>query len=191
MPLYYRLWRIGGQQAGASLVLDRSETLNDESEPPAIARLTPDDLLMEFSAGGTGYGETHKALRHYEIRGGHAIETDPIAPTARDFVEEWLAASWQDSAARADSPALEEWHRKLHREDGQGDYPEPSLRCTSDPALLEIATHLEGLPKHYFLVRIKAPLEFRMAAIGDHAFPECTVPDPAADREPALIPANQ
>jgi hypothetical protein len=191
VPLYYRLWRFGGQQAGASLVLDRSETLNDESEPPAIARLSPDDLLMEFSAGGTGYGETHKALRHYEIRGGHATETDPIAPTARDFVEEWLAASWQDSAARADSPGLAEWHRKLHREDGQGDYPEPALRCTSDPALLEIATHLQGLPKHYFLVRIKALLEFRMAAIGDHAFPDCTVPDPAADREPTLIPANQ
>ncbi len=191
VPLYYRLWRTGTQQAGASLILDRSETLNDESEPPAIARLTPDDLLIEFSAGGTGYGETHKALRHYEIRGDQATQTDPIAPTARDFVEEWLAASWQNSAARADSPALAEWHEKLHRDDGQGDYPEPALRCASDPALIEITTHLEGLPKHYFLVRTKAPLTFRMAALGDHAFPDCAMPDPAADQEPALIPANQ
>jgi hypothetical protein len=79
----------------------------------------------------------------------------------------------------------------LHREDGQGDYPDPALGCASDPALDEIATHLEGLPNHFFLVRTRAPLQFRMAAIDDLAFPDCTRPDPAADQEPTLIPANQ
>jgi hypothetical protein len=191
VPLYYRLWRIGPRGTSASLILDRSDTLNDESEPPAIAKLTENDLLIEFSAGGTGYGETHKALRHYEIRGDQATQTDPIAPTPRDFVEEWLAASWQESARRSDSPALHEWHAKLHREDGQGDYPEAALGCASDPALVEIATHLEGLPKHYFLVRTTSPLHFTMAHVGDHAFPNCTRPDSAADVQPSLIPANQ
>jgi hypothetical protein len=191
VPLYYRLWRIGPRGTGASLILDKSETLNDESEPPAIAKLTASDLLIEFAASGTGYGETHKALRHYEIRGDQATQTDPIAPTPRDFVEEWLAAPWQESAPRSDSPALREWHARLHRDDGQGDYPEPALDCASDPGLIEIATHLEGLPKHYFLVRTKAPLRFSMADIGDHAFPNCTRPDPAADAQPSLIPANQ
>jgi hypothetical protein len=191
VPLYYRVWRLGAPGASASLILDKSETLNDESEPPAIAKLTADDLLIEFSAGGTGYGETHKALRHYEIRGAAATRTDPIAPTARDFVEEWLAAPWQESASRSDSPEIREWHTKLHRDDGQGDYPEPALGCARDPALVQIATHLEGLPKHYFLVRIKAALHFSMAAIGDHPFDGCTRPDPAADKQPSLIPANQ
>ena len=37
-----------------------------KTEPPAIGRVTPDDVLIEFSAAeGTGYGHTHKALRHY------------------------------------------------------------------------------------------------------------------------------
>jgi hypothetical protein len=189
VPLYYRVWRTG--TPAPSLILDKSETLNDESEPPVIGKLTADDLLIEFSAGGTGYGFTHKALRHFEIHGAMATQTDPIAPTPRDFVEEWLSAPWQDSAARADSPALRDWHAKLHRDDGQGDYPDPALGCANDPSLVEIATHLEGLPKHYFLVRTKQPLRFTMADIGDRPFPNCAQPDPAADKEPSLIPANQ
>ena len=189
VPIYYRVWRVAPQSS--SLILDKSEILNDEGEPPAIGRVTPNDLLIEFSAAGTGYGFTHKALRHYEIHGTMATQTDPIAPTARDFVEEWLAAPWQESAGRSDSPGLREWHGKLHREDGQGDYPDPALRCTNDPSLLEIATHLEGSPKHYFLVRTKEPLHFSMAGISDNPFPGCTQPDPSADKQPSLLPANQ
>jgi hypothetical protein len=191
VPLYYRLWRIGSKGSAAPLILDRSETLNDESEPPAIAKLAADDLLIEFSAGGTGYGETHKALRHFEIRGATTVQTDPIAPTPRDFVEEWLAAPWPESAARSDSPALRDWHMRLHRNDGQGDYPDPALACAPDASLIQIATHLEGAPKHYFLVRIKAPLQFTMADIADHPFAGCTRPAPDAGTQPTLIPANQ
>jgi hypothetical protein len=187
VPVYYRVWRTGG----SSLILDKSETLNDEGEPPVIGRITPDDLLIEFSAGGTGYGFTHKALRHYEIHGAEVARTDPIGPTARDFVEEWLAAPWQDSAGRSDSPALREWHAKLHREDGQGDYPEPALGCGNDPSLVEIATHLEDSPMHYFLVRTKQPFRFSMANVSDRPFADCTRPDPAADQQPSLLPSNR
>jgi len=193
VPVYYRVWRTAapGSPAASALILDKSETLNDEGEPPVIGRVTADDLLIEFSAGGTGYGFTHKALRHYEIHGATATRIDPIAPTPRDFVDEWLAAPWQDSAARSDTPALREWHAKLHREDGQGDYPEPALSCKSDPSLVQIATHLEESPKHYFLVRTIQPLQFRMVNIGDQPFDACTQPDPAADRQPSLLPSNR
>jgi hypothetical protein len=191
VPLYYRVFRVTARGAGASLILDKSETLTDEGEPPAIGRIRPDDLLIEFSAGGTGYGLSHKALRHYQIRGATTTQTDPIAPTARDFVEEWLAAPWQDSMARSDSPALREWHEKLHRDDAQGDYPDQALRCVNDPSLVEIATHLEESPKHYFLVRTKEPLHFSMAGIGESPFPDCTVPYPQADKQPSLLPSNR
>jgi hypothetical protein len=152
VPVYYRVWRTGMPGAGPALILDKSETLNDEGEPPVIGRVTAEDLLIEFSAGGTGYGFTHKAVRHYEIHGATVTQTDPIAPTARDFVEEWLAAP--------ESPELREWHAKLHRDDGQGDYPEPALRCANDPSLVEIATHLEESPEHYFLVRTAPALQY-------------------------------
>ena len=188
VPVYYRVWRTG--TAAPILVLDRSEILNDEGEPPVIGRVTADDLLIEFSAGGTGYGFTHKALRHFEIHGAGVTQTDPIAPTARDFVEEWLAAPWVESAGRAESAGLRDWHAKLHREDGQGDYPEPALGC-GDPSLVEIATHFEDAPKRYFLVRKMQPLHFRMVGIGEKPFADCTVADPAADVEPSLLPANR
>jgi hypothetical protein len=191
VPLYSRLWQIGVAGSEASLILDRSEILNDESEPPAIAKLTADDVLIEFAAGGTGYGETHKALRHFEIHGGTVEQTDPIAPTPRDFVEEWLAAPWQESATRSNSAALREWHTRLHRDDGQGDYPEPAVSCDTGASLVQIATHLEGSPQHYFLVRRTAPLHFVMTDIGDRPFAGCTRPDPDADKQPSLIPANQ
>jgi hypothetical protein len=191
MPLYYRVFRVTTPDAGGSLILDKSETLTDEGEPPAIGRITPNDVLIEFSAGGTGYGLSHKALRHYEIRGATTTPTDPIAPTPRDFVEEWLAAPWQDSMARSDSPALREWHGKLHRDDGQGDYPDQALRCMSDPSLVEIATHLEESPKHYFLVRTKKPLHFSMAGIADNPFPDCKQPAPEADKQPSILPSNR
>jgi hypothetical protein len=185
VPVYYRVWR------GEALILDKSETLNDEGEPPVIGRVTPDDLLIEFSAGGTGYGFTHKAVRHFEIHGVTVTRTDPIAPTPRDFVEEWLAAPWPDSASHSDTSALEQWHAKLHRDDGQGDYPEPALGCGNDPSLFEIATHLEDSPKHYFLVRTKQPLHFSMVNIGERPFADCTQPDPAADKQPSLLPSNR
>jgi len=189
VPVYYRVWRTG--TSGSSLMLDQTEILNDEGEPPVIGRITPDDLLIEFSAAGTGYGFTHKALRHYEIHGATVTQTDPIAATARDFVEEWLAAPWRDSATRSDSPALQQWHAKLHRDDGQGDYPEPALSCRNDPSLVEITTHLEDSPKHYFLVRTKQPLHFSMVNIADQPFADCTQSSPAADQQPSLLPSNR
>jgi len=198
VPVRYQVWRLAPDPTGAasspiavSPILDQSETLNDEGEPPAIGRLTADDVLIEFSAAGTGYGLTRKALRHFEIHGASAIHTDPIAPTPRDFVEEWLAASWSDSAPRSDSPVLREWHAKLHRDDGQGDFPDPALACANDPSLVEIATRFAEQPKHYFLVRTRQPLHFTMAAIGDSPFPNCTQPAPAADQQPSVLPANQ
>jgi hypothetical protein len=189
VPVYYRVWRTGVN--GSSLILDKSEILNDEGEPPVIGRVTVDDLLIEFSAGGTGYGFTHKALRHFEIHGAAVTQTDPIAATARDFVEEWLAAPWLESAGRSESPALRDWHSRLHREDGQGDYPEPAVGCGGDPSLVEITTHLEESPKRYFLVRTKQPLHFTMVKVGDTPFADCTAPDPAADVEPSLLPSNR
>jgi hypothetical protein len=188
IPLYYRVWRAGGQDS--TLILDKSELINDETEPPVIGRVTPDDLLIEFASEGTGFGFTHKALRHYEIHGTTATQTDPIAPTARDFVEEWLNAPWTESATRAESAALKDWYEKLHRDDGQGDYPDPAVGC-KDPTLVEIATHFEEAPKRYFLVRTKEPLHFTMVNISDQPFSDCTRPNPDADKQPTLLPANQ
>lgn len=168
--VYYRVWRLGDPKP----LLDRSEILDDEGDPPVIGKLQPDEVRIQFSAGGLAYGYPHKAVRRFEIHGTAVNQTDPIAPTPRDFVEEWLAAPWSQSIAQAESPALEQWHEKLHRDDNQGDFPDEPVHCTVDPELWQIATHLEGEPRHYFLVRRHRPERFTMVQIGEQPLGGCT-----------------
>lgn len=167
--VYYRVWRIGT----SAPLLDRSELLYDEGDPPVIGRIQPEDVRMEFSAGGGDSGYPHKAVRHFEIHGNDVRQVEPIAPTPRDFVDEWLAAPWTESAGRAESPALEQWHRKLHRDGDQGDFPDDPVNCTNDRELWQIATHLEDAPKYYFLVRWHRPDSFTMVQIGDQRLLVC------------------
>ena len=161
--VYYRVWRLGT----AAPLLDKSEVLDDEGDPPVVGKIQPADVRITFSAGGIGYGYPHKAVRHFKIEGTTVSQVDPIAPTPRDFVEEWLAAPWTGSAGRAASPALQQWHRKLHRDDNQGDFPDDPIHCSGDNELWQVATHLEGEPKHYFLVRWRPPDGFTMVQISD------------------------
>ncbi len=171
---YYRVWRLGTDTP----LLDKHELLYDEGDPPVWGKIQPGDLRIEFTAGGGGYGYPHKAVRHFEIQGTTVKQVDPIAPTPRDFVEEWLAAPWQQSAGLAESPALQQWHQKLHRDDDEGDFPDHPVNCRSDPELWQIGTHLQDEPSHYFLVRWRHPDRFtadrfRMVQISDHPIEAC------------------
>jgi hypothetical protein len=168
------------------LILDRAELAND-GYPPVKGQVSPNDVLIEFTVGGTGYGFPHKALRRFEVSGERVMQTDPIAPRPRDFVQEWLSASWAESAARSESSSLEEWHSKLHRDDGMGDFPDPAMRCTSAADLWQVATRLHEAPRHYYLIRWRQPYFFTMAGVSDRPFPDCTVADPQADEHPVLI----
>jgi hypothetical protein len=185
-PVYYRVWSMNSRYQVQNLLLQGSE-LASAVEPPIEGRLTKDDVLLAFTAGGTGYGDSHKAVRHFEIRNGRVQQVDPIAPTPRDFVEEWLSAAWSSSAARSESPAIKDWHTKLHRDDGQGDFPDPAMRCTGSPDLWQIGTHFYESPKVYYLVRWRQPYTFIIAGVSDRPYPDCTIPDPKADEQPALF----
>jgi len=165
-PLYYRLWVLGKTN---KLLLDAAETAYVGDYPPVKGTLTADNVRIEFTAGGAGYGSSHQAVRHFEVRGSTVKQVDPIAPTPRDFVEEWLSAPWKQSAARSESSALEIWHRKLHRDDGMGDFPDPPLQCSTDPELWQIGIKLHGVPTEtYYLVRWRQPDRFTMSAIAEH-----------------------
>jgi hypothetical protein len=167
--VYYRVWRLGT----LAPLLDKRELLYDDGDPPVRGTIQPGDLRIEFSAGGGGYGYPHKAVRHFQIDGTNLKQVDPIAPTPRDFVEEWLAAPWQESAGLSESPELEEWHQKLHRDDDEGDFPDDPVTCRSDPELWQIGTHLQDEPRHYFLVRWHRPDRFTMVQISDQPLEAC------------------
>ncbi|HEY1757774.1 MAG TPA: hypothetical protein VGG72_20550 [Bryobacteraceae bacterium] len=164
-PLYYRVWALGKPKP----LLDAEETAYMGDYPPVTGSVSPNDVRIEFTAGGTGYGLGHLAVRHFEMRGNAVKQIDPIAPTPRDFVEEWLAASWKQISTRSESPSLESWHRKLHRDDGLGDFPDPPVQCSSDPALWQIGIRLHGVPAEtFYLVRWRQPDRFTMLTIAEH-----------------------
>jgi hypothetical protein len=173
-PLYYRLWRVGSS-GPPKLLLNSFETAYMGDYPPVHATLSLHDVRIEFTAGGTGYGEAHQADRHFEIRGNSVMQIEPIAPTPRDFVEEWLAAPWKQSLKLAESASLQPWHIKFHRDDGRGDFPDRPVHCASDSSLWQIGIRLHGVDgKTYYLVRWSQPDHFTMADIADH--PLCSAP---------------
>jgi hypothetical protein len=167
-PLYYRIWRISGGGGKAKVLLDSSEVAYMGAYPPVRGTVLPEDVRIEFTAGGTGYGEGHQAVRHFEVRADGVKQVEPIAPTPRDFVEEWLSAPWKQIANWSESVSLESWHSKLHRDDGRGDFPDPPVACRNEPDLWEIGIRLHGVEgETYYLVRWRQPDHFMMVAIGD------------------------
>ena len=151
-PVYYNVWRVGGAGEEPKSLLSGSEFAYVGEFPPIHGRVASDDVLIEFTVGGAGYGTGHEAVRHYELRGDRLAQIDPIAPTPRDFVEEWL-----------------------HRDDGMGDFPDPTQRCASSPDLFQVGIRLHDVPgETWYLVRRKPPDRFTMVDIADHPNPDCT-----------------
>jgi hypothetical protein len=168
-PLYYRLWRIGSRVGQPKLFLDASEIAYMGEYPPVRATLLPDDVRIEFTAGGTGYGSGHQAERHFRALATGAQQVEPLAPTPRDFVEEWLAAPWKQVAQWSESASLEAAHNRLHRDDGMGDFPDPPVQCSTDPTLWQIGIRLHAAEgKTYYLVRWRQPDHFTLADVADH-----------------------
>lgn len=187
LDVYYRVWRMNARNEVQKLLVDGTELGNLDSDPPIDGRIGPGDALIGFTLGGTGYGYSHKALRHFEVRNGRARQVDPIAVTPRDFVEEWLNSKWAVSEPRSESPSLRQWHTRLYRDDGMGDFPDPTMRCAASPELWQVATHLNEVPTIYYLVRWRQPFSFTMVGISNSPYTDCTVADPQGDWHPELF----
>lgn len=170
-PVYYRVWRVSGGHT--KLLLDKSEYASVGDYPPTQGQVGAADVRVELTRGGTGYGFGHQAVRHYLVHGDRVEQVDPIAPTPRDFVEEWLDSAWGKSAARSESAALKAWHDKLHRDDGMGDFPGPTLHCSTDPELWQVSAHLHDAPEVYYLVRWKKPDHFAVAGVSERPDADC------------------
>jgi hypothetical protein len=173
--IYARAWRLDGDYRSAR-VLDWTAHAND-AYPPIQGWVLPDDVLVQFTAGGLLSGDVHTAVRHFRIDRGSAVQVDPIAGLPRDFVVEWLSAPWEESRARSESTSLEARHAELHRTDGVGDFPDRTVRCTAGADVWQVATHLYERPKRYYRVRWGNPYSFTMIDISETPYPDCTVLD--------------
>ena len=187
--LYTRVWQLDADNQTTS-VLDWAEYAND-GYPPIEGQVGADDVLIQFMAGGIVAGDVHWAVRHFQVIDGTATQVDPIAVRPRDFVIEWIVAPWQASQTRSESPALEEWHAQLHREDGVGDFPDPTLRCTEGSDLWQVGTNFYNGPKRYYRVRWQEPFNFTLVGVSETPFPDCTIDDPQGDAYPQLFDNDQ
>ena len=142
--LYARAWQLDAA-LGSTRVLDWT-AYADDGYPPIQGRIRPDDLLVQYTTGGLADGDTHTAVRHFEIRNGAAVQIDPIAGRPHDFVLEWLSAPWEDSRTRAASEALREAHTSLHLEHPYVDLPEPTRICTAGADLWQVGTRTTRRP---------------------------------------------
>lgn len=179
--LYARVWHVDAAFQTAQ-VLDWKEFGND-GIPPIDGRVLPDDVLFKFTADGRLDGDPHTAIRRFHVAEGKATAIDPIAGRPLDFVLEWLDAPWEVARTRSDASgaSLESQHAALRRTDRAGDFPQPTLRCTSGEDLWQVTTHLYEGPTRYYRVRWREPYQFTMIAISEAAFPDCTVRDPHGD----------
>ncbi len=186
--LYVRVWGMDADHQTAP-VLDWTEFASD-GYPPIKGQVRPNDVLVQFTAGGIVAGDGHWAIRHFQVRDGRANQVDPVAVRPRDFVIEWITAPWQESRTRSESAPLEEWHTQLHRVDGVGDLPDPTLQCTGGSDLWQVGTCFYDGPKRYYRVRWQEPYSFTMISVSDTPYPDCTVADPRGDAYPQLFDSD-
>ena len=127
--VYYRVWRTG--LSGPKLLIDgagfgwlRAPTyiVGSVVQNP-LNENAPIDVLVEFTTGSIDAGvHNREAVRHYLIDGDQVRRVDPVALSPRDFVDEWLTARWSESVNWSASPALEQWHRRLHSDSLGGEF---------------------------------------------------------------------
>jgi hypothetical protein len=183
--LYAQAWQLDAALA-STRVLDWT-AYADDGYPPIQGRIKSDDLLFQYTTGGLADGDTHTAVRHFEVRNGLAVQADPIAGRPHDFVLEWLSAPWEESRTRAASEALKTPYTELRLEHPYGDFAEPTRRCTAGDNLWQVATRILDGPLRYYHVRWEPPFRFTMVEISEMPFPDCTVADPRSDAYPPFL----
>jgi hypothetical protein len=182
--LYARAWRLD-PALGSTRVLDWS-AYADDGYPVIQGRIRPDDLV-QYATGGLADGDTHTAVRHFEVRDGVAVQVDPIAGRPHDFALEWLSAPWEESRTRAASEALKEPYTALHLEHPYGDFAEPTRHCTAGADLWRVTTRILDGPMRYYRVRWETGFRFTMVGISETPFQDCTVEDPRSEVYPPFL----
>ena len=191
--VYYRVFRLGPDQAAPPLI-DKSEyTAVGWRDPPILGSLSNDDVLVEHLTPSLDTGILpREGVFHYEIHNGKVTRTDPFALGPRDFVDEWLKTDWRESSTwseAANRRAMSDWRSKSVRDGMTGDYLDPTMQCRAMPDLWQVGLSLASEPESpnakpdqvYFLVRWHPPYQFRMVAVTDKPSPDCTERDRRAD----------
>lgn len=184
-PVQYSLWRAQPSHRPQRL-LERSEfAFLGNLDGPVAARLDGDDLYVELQVASLDVAILSRlAVRHYRIRGTTVQRADPLALTPVNFVEEWLALPWGESARWSDPAGRDQarlWHRTARSRATSaavsGDFAGNALRCRNDHHLWQVTIDFgDGArrPRRaHFLVRWTDPYRFRMVAVSARPWRGC------------------
>jgi hypothetical protein len=129
-PVYARLWRLSADGANPKLLLDLDERAWLGDEPPLSGYVSLHDALIDFMRPGIDSDGAHEALLHFEIKGDSVRRVDPLARTARGFIEEWLYMEWPQSRNWVATGAgdLSRWHAKFRDHQVHASFVQ-ALRC--------------------------------------------------------------
>ena len=195
-PVYYRLWRIGGEQEQMTApLIDRKEmAFLGKNTPPISATLKAQELTVEFSALSIDPSvHSRNAVRRFTINGSRARRVAPIAITPRNFVEEWLTLPWMESRSLSNPsslPALQKWHKRFFT--GGGEFTAVSKLCKGNGDEWQVSLRVispidKTEPPHYFLVRWRKPHSFALMQISDQAWDNCLIADAQVDEYRTLL----
>jgi hypothetical protein len=144
-----------------------------------VDKSAPVDVLIEFTERSIDGGvHNRETIRHFLIDGDKVRRVAPVALSPRDFVDEWLTQLWDESSAWSASPALSQWHEKIHADFVGGDFGDTAHCETPDLWQVDFAPSNEKKdfarePDVYFLVRCSPPYRFTMVNVADQPWPLC------------------
>ncbi len=166
--LDYQLFRIGADHERAVPIFSASHSFADYE---TRVRLTPVNLLLEFSAEAISPGFRRTYVLHYSIGPESAERIDPVALQPQDFVHEWLIRPWSEMKSRS-SEALEKWHSFLEARLVFGEY-EFVQPCIDRPGVTQVGVEVINIGERdvpeplsvYFLVRDNGKYRYEMSEI--------------------------
>ena len=184
--LYIGLFRVDASQT----LLWEAAPLANTGEDPAHSRLKPGGALVEFSGASIDSSIfIRKYVLHYAVEGAKVRRIEPIALSARDFVDEWLRNSWAAMEPWS-NPSLAAWHKRLHKDSVSGEFS--AVRRCVGSGDWQVAIDIKETT-YYFFVNDRGGYRFRMSGAGEKPRPDCTGPNEArglGDSQPTLFPVK-
>lgn len=156
-PFFIGLYRLTPAQ---KTVLSGTEIANSESD--TTARLEPNAIQVEFTGQSIDpLLAARRRVLHYAIgTDGSVRRVDPIALSAEDFVDEWIASPWRDASAWS-TPGLGPLHDQLPKKGQMGTV----TRCSGADGLWQVSVALGGDWK-YFRVLDSGQHRYRLIDAG-------------------------
>lgn len=156
-PFFIGLYKVDPRQ---KTLIEGTENAN--SEGVTSARLESNGMRVEFTGRSIDpLLSIRRRVLHYVIDASGIHRADPIALSAQDFVDEWIASPWSDASAWSDAP-LAGVHDQLPKQGQMG----VVKRCAGAQPVWQVTVVLANQAR-YFSVLDSGDHRYRMLAVSD------------------------